>query len=275
MSCRVRGAEPLYVFDLSGLVYRHYKTVPAMSGRSAFAVIEGIVQQKSPALFALAEDTGFENFRHELMRGWGLKYKAHRNEDEKAAVLDQIRICGEMAEDILGVRRFSVAGYEGDDVVAALVERASQEARNSIIVGWDKDFWQLVRDEPPRVRLWDGKADPRKEQDCVERFGVRPAQMVDYLCMVGDSSDGVPGVWGCGPKAAEGVLGAFETLEEAFASAAEGRESHPFWKANGKVWSRLGGDVPRVAADRARQLIRLRPPSLELGPLHELLVEAV
>lgn len=270
---------PLVVVDLSGLVHRYFHVTPGTAGRAAFGAIEKLVLTQAPALFALAEDANYPTFRHELMASWGATYKAKRVEgrdDNKHALgLEQIRIAGEMAEDVLGIRRLWARGFEADDVIAALVARARAERRLVRVVAWDKDLLQLVGDD---VHLWDclhhNFTDPA---GVVSKLGVLPHQVVDYLSMVGDSSDSVPGVWGCGPVAAQAVLGRFGTLEAAFDSAARGRDSDPFWAANAKIWSRLAGDAPRLAADRASQLVRLREdvPLRGVDQLDELLVEGL
>lgn len=110
----------------------------------------------------------------------------------------------------IGVKLYSTAGFEADDVLCTIACTMQYENEVTLITG-DKDYNQLVND---RIRLYE----PYKEQfvtieDVYNRYGVYPAQFIDYLALVGDSSDNIPGAKGIGPKKAQALLQQFESLE--------------------------------------------------------------
>jgi DNA polymerase-1 len=120
----------------------------------------------------------------------------------------------------------AVPGYEADDVIATLARRESAAGRQVVIVSGDKDFHQLVG---PRIALLNpGRGGPAgveehwvDERNATERLGVAPRQVPDYLALVGDSSDNVPGVRGIGEKGAVQLLQQYGDLETLLARAAE------------------------------------------------------
>ncbi len=120
----------------------------------------------------------------------------------------------------------AIDGYEADDVIGTLARRESAEGRQVVIVSGDKDFYQLIG---PRIALLNpgrGGAAGVEEQwvdesNASERLGVPPHQVIDYLALVGDSSDNVPGVRGIGEKGAVLLLQEFGNLETLLARSAE------------------------------------------------------
>jgi DNA polymerase-1 len=123
-----------------------------------------------------------------------------------------------------GIPAVSVAGYEADDVIGTLAVQAADAGMEAVIVSGDKDFLQLVR---PGIALLNpgrgGKSAVAEEwvrEDTAHaRLGVPPHQVTDYLALVGDSSDGVPGVHGIGPKGARALLATYPDLEAVLAAA--------------------------------------------------------
>src|SRR5262245_23487405 len=119
-----------------------------------------------------------------------------------------------------------VPGYEADDVIGTLATAAADRGVQAVIVSGDKDFYQLVG---PRVALLNpGRGGPAAveetwvdESNANERLGVPPSQVVDYLALVGDSSDNVPGVKGIGEKGAQKLLLEYGDLEAILAHASE------------------------------------------------------
>jgi DNA polymerase-1 len=118
----------------------------------------------------------------------------------------------------------AVEGYEADDVIGTLARRESAAGRQVVIVSGDKDFYQLIG---PRVALLNpGRGGPAgveeqwvDESNASERLGVPPSQVVDYLALVGDSSDNIPGVRGIGEKGAAQLLREFGSLDAILAGA--------------------------------------------------------
>ena len=185
-----------------------------------------LVADHAPTHAAFVFDAG-KSFRGELYPG----YKATRDKladaqaDELTSSMRRLR----QILEALRVPAVEVPGYEADDVIGTLAARATRRGFDVAIVSGDTDFYQLIGPhvaviEPGRggrsfieARWIDGNA-------ATERIGVPPAQVVDYLGLVGDRSDGVPGVRGIGPKTAIQLIGSFGSLDAALARAGEVRQ---------------------------------------------------
>jgi 5'-3' exonuclease len=143
-------------------------------------------------------------------------------------------------------------------VIATVTRMALEEGLRVVIMSSDKDLLQLVN---KRVLVWDV---PNKKlygpPEVEEKFSVRPDQLLDYLSLVGDSGDGVPGVLGVGPVAAVKLIKHFGTAAAAMAAAQRpGADGHVFFGgANLSIWAKLHGRVPQAQLALARQLIDLR-----------------
>src|SRR5690606_25558151 len=145
--------------------------------------------------------------RHEM---YG-EYKAHRSEPPEDLVPQFGRI-----DDLvraMAIHSFRQPGLEADDLIATLTHRwcALSPDHRVVIVTGDKDLMQLVS---PRVRIWDTMAGRfYGEEEVAEKMGVPPARIRDYLALVGDSSDNVPGEPGIGPKGAVQLIEEFGGIE--------------------------------------------------------------
>jgi DNA polymerase-1 len=270
--------DALYVLDLYGLVWRFFRAQGGQrwAWRRFADMVRRVLRERSPGLMAVASDNPWPTWRHEAApETWKAtrpKLPAH----ERAALLEQVRYATEVLADVFGVRHFAVRGYDGDDVVATLAERGLRERRRVVVVGHDKDFCQLVRnDSGRRLVVWDGREEVLDPDGVRRKFGVRPEQMADYQALVGDSSDNVRGVPGVGPRGAELLLGKFGTLDAALESAEReaAAERTPgeasFWVANGRYLQAMRAG--RADAEKSRELVTLRRDvPLPLGDLSEL-----
>ncbi len=205
--------DVLYVVDLSSYVLRAYHAIAPLTSPSGepthavhgtVAMLERLLRERRPALFAIAMDSGRATFRSQIYP----QYKANRPpapDDLK----QQLRRCEEI------VRAFNVAiwkcdGVEADDLIATGVQQARAQGLRAVIVAADKDLMQLVS---PEVVMYDTMRErvfgvPEVE----ERFGVSVAQVGDVLALTGDTSDNVPGVPSVGPKTAKELLVAYGDL---------------------------------------------------------------
>jgi DNA polymerase-1 len=159
---------------------------------------------------------GGSTYRRELYE----KYKAHRPETPEP-LLRQINLVGELIEGF-GIKLVRMPGYEADDVIATLAKRFEKEKglleiSEINVVTSDKDLLQLVNENISVWRIEKGVTDIRKYtvRDVYERYGVYPHQIVDYLALVGDASDNIPGVPGIGEKTAVKILQDFGSVENA------------------------------------------------------------
>ncbi len=198
------------------------------------------------AYAAVVLDAGGRTFRHDL---YG-EYKATRKPmpDDLSA---QMPLIVDLL-DLLGVPVVSVAGVEADDVLATLAGRAPAEGLRCLISTSDKDMAQVVNEQVALIRPTGRGADAEGQvldPDGIRRtYGVSPDQIVDFLAMVGDTSDNVPGVPGVGEKTAVELLCQFGSLDNILRSLDEVR--------NARIREKLREN--ESVAHRAQELIRLR-----------------
>ncbi|MFM9137810.1 MAG: 5'-3' exonuclease H3TH domain-containing protein, partial [Actinomycetota bacterium] len=157
-------------------------------------------------------------FRHEAAP----EYKAQR-EKQPDILYQQLGIIRELLS-ALGVATLDMAGFEGDDLIATIVDRCERDGNDVVIVTGDRDSYQLVHDPHVRV-LYNtrGVSDYAlyDEAGIFERTGVTPRQYVDYAALRGDPSDNLDGLPGVGEKTAAKLLATYGTLEEIIAAAEE------------------------------------------------------
>ncbi|HEU5171694.1 MAG TPA: hypothetical protein VFU46_14195, partial [Gemmatimonadales bacterium] len=199
--------ERVFLIDGYALIYRAFFAMiarPLTTQRgentsAAWGVVNfllRLLQRHRPAYLAWVHDRG-ESFRHREYPD----YKATREKLSLELQQDFDRSV-ERIEDLLAAFRIPVLGVEGfeaDDVIGTLAPQAAALGLQAVIVSGDKDFYQLIG--PGIALLNPGRGGPGAveeqwvdESNASERFGIPPAQVVDYLALVGDSSDNVPGV---------------------------------------------------------------------------------
>lgn len=176
-------------------------------------IIRKIIKDFSPKYFAVAWDS-HRKFRSEKFRD----YKLHRKEmpDDLRVQIPYIR----KIIDAHGIANFEYEGYEADDIIATIKYKVREKNQDVkiLIVTSDKDIMQLVDEntwvfDPRAEDESDAFYDPQK---VFLKFGVRPEQIPDYLALVGDQSDNIPGVKGIGPEGAKKLLEKFSSVEEIF-----------------------------------------------------------
>lgn len=176
-------------------------------------LLERVVQEDRPDYVAIvfdAPDDTRRTFRSALYPA----YKAHRPE-RPAELARQIPVLREVAR-AFGLVTLEHPDFEADDLVATVVALAEAAEVQTTILSADKDLLQLVSD---RTLVWDAMRGKRYTHAAVEdKLGVPPALVADYLALVGDSSDNVPGVPGIGPKGASALLRTFGGLEAIYRS---------------------------------------------------------
>jgi DNA polymerase-1 len=215
------AGDVLYLVDLSGYVFRAYHALPPLSssrGEPTHAVLgtvnmlQKIVGERRPHMFALAMDSRGPTFRHAL----DARYKATRPPPPADLSAQMSRV--EQVARAYDVAIFQQPGLEADDLIAAVTARALAEGSRVVIVSADKDLMQLVRDGDDRVVLWDSMRDrvfgPAEVR---EKLGVPPSLVRDYLALTGDTSDNVPGVPSVGPKTAVDLLTQFGSIDAIYA----------------------------------------------------------
>ncbi|HQV26842.1 MAG TPA: DNA polymerase I [Thermoflexales bacterium] len=164
--------------------------------------------QEQPTHLAVAFDVG-RTFRDDLYA----EYKGTREKMPEELVVQLKRI--QQVVDALSVPIYTAEGYEADDVLGTLARRASGEGMDVVIVTGDRDALQLVS---PNVKVLTSRQRfddtiVYDEAGVLEKYGVTPAQLIDYKALVGDTSDNVPGVSGIGEKTAQALIQQFGTLD--------------------------------------------------------------
>ena len=205
----------LLLIDGSSQMYRAYHALHGLTGpdgKSTNAVygfvtmLRKLLDEQQPEYIAAAFDVAGPTFREELDR----EYKANRAPMPED-LAEQVPWVHEACE-ALGVPVMTLQGYEADDVIGTLTRRAAADGIPVVIVTGDKDFFQLVGDavtvyNPRDDGVWYDAA------GVVEKFGVRPDQVVDVLALMGDAVDNVKGVPGIGEKGARALIEEHGTLD--------------------------------------------------------------
>ena len=170
-----------------------------------------LLSEENPSHFMIAKDLPGGTFRHELYA----EYKANRSEMPEEMKV-QLPVLDEFL-NICGLPALGVEGFEADDVMASLVKQADKTSEVYLVTR-DKDLAQMVSDKSFLFNLEKSgvKNSIMTSAGVLDKFGVRPDQTVDYLALVGDSSDNIPGVAKEGPKTAVALLGELDNLEEIY-----------------------------------------------------------
>jgi DNA polymerase-1 len=212
----------LILVDGSGYLYRAFHALPPLSnskGEPTGAVLgvlnmlNKMIKEESPDRIAVVFDAPGRTFRDDLFE----QYKAHR-----PSMPDDLRSQIQPLYDTvaaMGLPLLRVPGVEADDVIGTLAKQGAASGYEVLISTGDKDMAQLVG---PHVGLINTMSNTRLDRAGVKaKFDVFPEQIVDYLALVGDSSDNIPGINGVGPKTASKWLNQYQTLDQLIAHAGE------------------------------------------------------
>lgn len=183
--------------------------------RGAVEFLRRLLERHSPDALAWVHDAGL-SFRHEIFPG----YKATRERLEPSQQADfdtGVERVGEIL-DGYRIRVLELDGFEADDVIGTLAQQARAAGVETVIVSGDKDFMQLIGPGVTVLNPWHGRPGSTTEKwydqtNAHERLGVPPERVVDYLGLLGDTSDNVPGVRGIGDKTARALIGRWGTIE--------------------------------------------------------------
>ena len=214
--------KTLFLIDISSFIFRAFYAIRALTNRKGeptnaiygvASMLKKLIDEADPKHLAVVFDSKEPSVRKEVYA----EYKANRSAPPEELLPQFDRI--ETLTALMGIRRLRKSTIEADDLIATLCRVWTDEApdHQAVVVTGDKDLMQLVG---PRVCLWDTmKGLVIHAPEVHAKLGVQPEQVRDYLALVGDSSDNVPGVPSFGPKGAADVLKQFGTLEAAIAAA--------------------------------------------------------
>ena len=268
-------SRPLLVLvDGSSYLYRAFYGLPPLTspeGEPTGAVygvanmLKKLVADHLPDHVAVVFDASGKTFRDELFE----EYKANR-----PPMPDDLRVQIEPLHELvqaLGFPLLQVKGVEADDVIGTLAKQGVAAGMDVLISTGDKDMAQLV---DGHITLINTMTDTRLDREGVkQKFEVWPEQIIDYLALVGDSSDNIPGVPGVGPKTAAPLLGHFGSLEALFARLEEvpalafrGAKQLPPKLAQHKDLALLSRQLATIRCDVE---LDLKPESLHMGKLDQ------
>ena len=208
-------AKKVFLIDGSSYLYRAFHAMPPLTTSTGLptGAVKGVtnmlrnLRKENPDSYYLSIfDAKGKNFRHEIYKD----YKANRPpmpEDLREQLSPLKEICNAMGMPVI-----EIPNVEADDVIATLAVMGSQQGMPMVISSLDKDLMQLVED--PLVKMMNTMNNQIYDVAGVEeKFGVHPTQIVDYLAIVGDTSDNIPGVPKVGPKTAVKWLSEFKNLQ--------------------------------------------------------------
>ena len=211
----------LFIIDGYSLIYRAYysfinKPLTDKNGENIsayygfFNTLFMLIREYKIKHLAITFDHKDPTFRHEMYT----PYKATRAkapEDLHAQIPYILETL-----DKIGIKYHTQAGFEADDIIASLTKQAKERDVSSVMITADKDLLQLVCDKVQALRpskTVKGTYDLYDEAMVIDKFGLRPDQIVDYLSILGDASDNIPGIKGIGEKGAVKLLTEYETLD--------------------------------------------------------------
>ena len=216
----------LYLIDISAFIFRAFYAVrdltapdgtPVNAVYGVASMLGKLLEEAAPEYLAVIYDSKEPSFRKVMYP----EYKANRSACPEP-LIPQFDIIEQLIEH-MGIPSFRESGVEADDLIATLrkVWIAQNPKHRVVVVTGDKDLMALV---DGKTQVWDTMKDVHyTEHEVREKFGVAPNQIRDYLAMVGDASDNIPGITGVGPKGAELLLKEFKTLDGVLQAAKEGK----------------------------------------------------
>ncbi len=207
--------DTIYVLDGSAFLYRSYYALPPLKTENGIETgafygfiraVFSILKAKKPYYFAIAFDLPAPTIRDKIYK----EYKATRKETPNELV-SQIPLIKD-AIKFLGIRLLEKEGLEADDIISYIAYKSKEWNKNLTIYTPDKDLMQLVEDKkiivinPITNKVFD-------EEAVIEKFGVAPSKLADYLALIGDTVDNIKGIKGVGPKKAIELLNKYGSVE--------------------------------------------------------------
>ena len=204
----------LYVIDISNWIHRSFhvhkdlttsKGMPSGAIFGTLTMLSKFISDNQPSYLAICYDAqDGQSVRRDIYP----EYKTNRVHVN--AVSSQEIIIRRIIE-LLGIYSIAASGYEADDLIATVTDKFKDEFDVVILTG-DKDMLQLIDEH---VSVYDSmKNITYNENTALEKFGVKPSKISDYLALVGDKVDNIPGVMGIGPKAAQDLLSKCASVDE-------------------------------------------------------------
>lgn len=252
-------SKPLVLIDGSSYLYRAFHALPPLvssKGQPTGAIygvanmVKRLIKDFDAEEVVAVFDAKGKTFRDDLYS----EYKANRPptpvdlSSQFSPLIDVLTA--------LGLPILIIPGVEADDVIGTIANSAKNTKREVIVSTGDKDMAQLVNPHITLINTMTNKV--MDEQGVEDKFGVRPEQIIDYLTLVGDTSDNIPGVHKCGPKTAAKWLKEYQTLDNLIANAN---------KIGGKIGENLRAAIPNLPL--SKQLVTIKTDVSLPKEIHE------
>jgi len=213
-------SEKIVLIDGNSIVNRAFYGLPDLTttdGRHTngilgfFNILLKLLEEEKPEYLAVAFDVKHPTFRHEMFA----EYKGTRK-GMPEELREQIPVLKELL-DACGILRLERPGYEADDILGTLAKKSEAEGFAVSLVSGDRDLLQIADDvikvRIPKTKRTGTEIEDYNTQDVIDKYGLKPAQIIDLKGLMGDASDNIPGVPGIGEKTAVKLLTQFETVE--------------------------------------------------------------
>ena len=242
-------STPVVLVDGSSYLFRAYHALPPLTNSKGMptGAVKGVINmmrslQKdyATANIIVIFDAKGPTFRHEMYD----QYKANR-----PPMPDDLRCQIEPIHAIIqamGLPLLMIPGVEADDVIGTLAQQATEQGIDALISTGDKDMAQLVSDHVKLINTMNNSYMDR--QGVMDKFGITPEQIIDYLAITGDTVDNIPGVLGAGPKTAVKWLNTYGTLSNLMANADD---------IGGKIGEKLRAALPALPLSQRLTTIKL------------------
>ncbi|MCK9648106.1 DNA polymerase I [Haemophilus influenzae] len=213
------ATNPLVLVDGSSYLYRAFHAFPPLTNAAGeptgamygvLNMLKSLISQVQPTHIAVVFDAKGKTFRDEMFE----QYKSHR-----PPMPDDLRKQIQPLHDMiraLGIPLLVVEGVEADDVIGTLALQASRLGKKVLISTGDKDMAQLIDDNIMLINTMNNSLLDR--EGVIEKYGIPPELIIDYLALMGDSADNIPGVAGVGEKTALGLLQGIGSMAEIYAN---------------------------------------------------------
>ena len=240
----------LFVIDAYNLIYRMFYAIPEIHTRSGMQInaifgvakfLKNLIEENPDSQLVVATDVG-ASFRSEIFS----EYKGTRDR-----MPDNLRCQIEGVFSLFESAKIQVIGvewYEADDVMGTIAEKYKNSDYQVVIISSDKDLCQFVEDG--KVHIYDAmKRKFMRRADVIEKFWIPPEKVRDYLAIVGDSSDNIPGISGFGPKKAIDLLSKFDTLDGIFKNLDTLTPKMREWLQNNRDVAFLSQQLTKIITD--------------------------
>ncbi|AHG75738.1 DNA polymerase I (POL I) [Mannheimia varigena USDA-ARS-USMARC-1296] len=209
--------NPLVLVDGSSYLYRAFHAFPPLTNRNGeptgamygvLNMLKSLISQVNPSHIAVVFDAKGKTFRDQLFE----QYKSHR-----PPMPDELRSQIQPLHAIikaLGIPLISIEGVEADDVIGTLAVQAAKDGKDVLISTGDKDMAQLVNDHIMLINTMNNTLLDR--EGVIEKYGIPPELIIDFLALMGDSADNIPGVKGVGEKTALALLQGIGSLKQIY-----------------------------------------------------------